>query len=159
MTSDIQIESFLKSHLKHVTFLGVFSKDQLPNLLRDSCMVINIQNSKDKNGNELPGTHWVCCGDKGGKKWYFDSFGLPPAQEILHILGKKFVSFDQDIQSMSSTLCGQFCIAMCLFLYNRQPVKPLDQVFNSFLDQFDDSLTLEKNDSILLKKFPELSQL
>ena len=159
MTSDIQIEHFLKSRLKHGTFLGVFSKDQLPKLMRDSCMVINIQNSKDKYGNELPGTHWVSCGDKGGKKWYFDSFGLPPAQEIIHILGKKYECFDQDIQSMKSMLCGQYSIAMCLYIYNRQHVKTLHEIFNSFLDMFDDSLVLEKNDSILFKEFPEISQL
>jgi len=42
-----------------------------------------IMNLDDTSGD---GTHWVAWFKHGDKKWYFDSFGLPPPTELNNYL-------------------------------------------------------------------------
>lgn len=105
-------------------FRGVFSRDNLPEKaeLRGS-YIINLD-SQDGSG-----THWVACHVNRNEKYYFDSFGLPPPEEIISFLNGKpravgdldFSSRDpivhdsivystSQIQGMTEAICGHLCL-------------------------------------------------
>lgn len=62
-------------------FTGVYSKDQLPSLKNNQSAVVNLQNSVDKKGKPLPGSHWVSTGIHNNKPWY-DIFIYSDLQQI-----------------------------------------------------------------------------
>jgi len=45
----------------------------------------------------------------GDKKWYFDSFGLPPPAELNDYLGDVFYPTEQ-IQPRQEVVCGHLCL-------------------------------------------------
>ena len=61
----------------------------------------------------MGGSHWVATFVKDGVINYFDSYGMPPFQEILdHARQKNFTLLHQSdqIQDLSTTTCGYFCL-------------------------------------------------
>ena len=51
-------------------FNGVYSRDNLPNKIKDGAYVINLDEYTDI------GTHWVALYVKNNEVTYFDSFGV-----------------------------------------------------------------------------------
>jgi len=97
---------------QRVYWLGVFARDELPDLRRvkrPSALIIN-SDPKDK-----PGQHWLAifCPKKGPLE-LFDSFGLPPEYYSLdsHVFTHQRFSY----QSRLSAYCGHYCI---MFIYFR----------------------------------------
>lgn len=97
---------------EQVNWLGVFARDELPDLSqakRPFALVFNTD-PKDK-----PGQHWLAIfGPKQGQLELFDSFGLAP-----HFYSLESLDFKHHIcryQSFESTLCGHYCI---MFIYFR----------------------------------------
>jgi len=74
--SNFEIEDVVETiGLKN--FRGVFLRDTLPKKpKRNECVIMNLG---DTSGD---GMHWVAWFKRGEKKWYFDSFGLPPTTEL-----------------------------------------------------------------------------
>ncbi len=105
--SNFDIEEQLKDE---EGFRGVFSKDTLPKKINPSENgVVNLADSDD------PGTHWVCYYNRSDLDYvlYFDSYGLPPPQEIekyLKTSGKQIQYNTGEIQQLSTVLCGTYCI-------------------------------------------------
>ena len=61
----------------------------------------------------MSGSHWVATFVKGNVINYFDSFGMPPFQEIVdHAIREKMTLVHQNnqIQNMFTTTCGYFCL-------------------------------------------------
>ena len=61
----------------------------------------------------LSGSHWVSTYVKDNVINYFDSFGLPPFQEIVNHARKKNLTLlhqDNQIQNINTTTCGYFCL-------------------------------------------------
>jgi len=87
--SNFEIEDAVKKiGLKN--FRGVFLRDTLPKKPnRNECAIMNRD---DTSGN---GTHWVAWFKRGDKKWYFDSFGLPPPTELNDYHGDVFYPTEQ----------------------------------------------------------------
>jgi len=62
-------------------FRGVYVRDNLPSKpRRKECGTLNLD---DRTGK---GTHWVAWHNKDGEKYYFDSYGVQPPQEMLQYL-------------------------------------------------------------------------
>jgi len=107
-------------------FIGVFAKDQIP--ITDSlphypsCFVANTHASNKK------GEHWVAFWIDSSKHCeFFDSYGLSP---LIYGFNVPFTSFNtMTIQSLNSSVCGQFCI---YYLYCRSRGLPLAHILNSF---------------------------
>ena len=105
--SNFDIEEQLKDE---EGFRGVFSKDTLPKKIKPTENgVVNLADSDD------PGTHWVCYYNRSDLDYvlYFDSYGLPPPQEIekyLKTSGKQIQYNTGEIQQLSTVLCGTYCI-------------------------------------------------
>ena len=61
----------------------------------------------------MSGSHWVATYVKNGIINYFDSFGMPPFQEIVdHVKRKNMTLLHQNnqIQNINTTTCGYFCL-------------------------------------------------
>lgn len=129
-------------------FAGIKSKDEMESIPPGRFYICNIQDSVDKNGKQLPGTHWVAAGvTQKGAGWYFDSYGLPPPVEIRASLPKKSFNGTEDLQSFSSDLCGMYAIGAAYCVYMNPESTPR-QSLTHYLDLFDQP-TLDKNDVIL----------
>ena len=61
----------------------------------------------------MSGSHWVATYVKDNVINYFDSFGMPPFQEIVNHAKKKNLTLlhqNNQIQNMYTTTCGYFCL-------------------------------------------------
>ena len=94
-------------------FLGVFPSDHLLSLRIKrfpAALVANTDSSDEK------GEHWVCFYfDKNGNAEYFDSYGFAPINcnllQFFESNGKNHTWNKEQLQSVKSTVCGQWCIA------------------------------------------------
>jgi len=71
---------------------------------RHECGIMNID---DSSGN---GTHWVAWFKRADKKWYFDSFGLPPTTELNKYLDGDIFYPTEKIQPRQQIFCGHLCL-------------------------------------------------
>lgn len=117
---------------------GIFSKDELPKNLKNGFYVVNMQNSNDGNG-----THWVAL-YFDNISCYFDSFGFVPPEEIEN-KAKPYIYNKKDIQSISSSSCGFYCIAFIKYL-NKSKDKPKDYL--TFINLFN-TYDKDENERIL----------
>lgn len=115
------LASRMLAFTEQVHWLGVFARDELPDLRRvnrPSALVFN-SDPKDK-----PGQHWLAIFlPKQGPAEFFDSFGYPPSFYSLDSLG--FTHQRYSYQSILSVLCGHYCI---MFIYFRSLGKSFRQI-------------------------------
>ena len=102
--SNFELEEAVK-RLKIPYFRGVFLLDTLPKKPNNKeCGIVNF----DKSGG--PGTHWVAWYKNGKKKFYFDSYGVQPPNEVINYLGK-LISYNTDqVQPRGQVFCGHLCL-------------------------------------------------
>ena len=80
--TNLQVDDFAKQ-LKIKHYRGNYMRDTLPNKIKQNeCGVVNLDSIKG------PGTHYVCYYKNKSTHIYFDSFGLPPPQELIKYIGK-----------------------------------------------------------------------
>ena len=115
-------------------FNGVFSRDNLPNKIKNGAYVINLDEYHDI------GTHWVALYVNNKTVTYFDSFGVEhiPKEIMKFIDNKNIITSIFRIHAYDSIMCGYFCIGFINFMFNGNIFSP-----NDFL----------KNDDIILKYF------
>lgn len=137
----------------NIPLISVFSKDRPPRTLMMGGYIINLQDSKDSGGNQLPGSHWTAMWIEPRKKkpWacYFDPFGLPPPIEIQHILNscRPYDVNMTHIQNIQTGICGYYCIYF-LWYMSRHKGDPQKR-FKNFIDLFDERRP-QKNRQILM---------
>ena len=134
-----EINRFLKS--RNIAYNGVYSKDRLPNTLKNGWYIVNMQNERDGNG-----THWVAM-KYGSIIEYYDSFGFYPPIEIMERAKRDILYSSKQIQDIKSTACGWFCIACIIDDYYANPTLNQKRKFENFAQRF--SVDTTKNDSIL----------
>ena len=87
---------------------GVLSRDQtVPHNHKMAFFVYNLEPSY------MSGSHWVATFVKNRVINYFDSFGMPPFQEIVNHAKKKNLTLihqSNQLQNLGSTTCGYFCL-------------------------------------------------
>ena len=89
-------------------FNVVFSRDNLPNTIKNGAYVINL----DEYHNIR--THWVALYVNNNTATYFDSFGVEHIpKEII-----KFITNAYRIQAYDSITCGYFCSGFINFMFN-----------------------------------------
>ena len=140
-------------------FNGVFSRDNLPNIIRPKGLGSAVKNGVYViNPDEYHdiGTHWVALYVNIKIAIYFDSFGVEHIQkEIMKFfvrtsfgLGsrlKKIITNIYRIQAYDSIMCGYFCIGFINFMFNGKSLTDYTNLFspNDF----------NKNDNIILEYF------
>ena len=108
-------------------FNGVFSRDNLPNKIKNDAYVINLDEYSDI------GTHWVALYVNNKTVTYFDSFGVENIpKEIEKFIGNK-------------TTLTNFYIGFIDFMFNGSNLKDFTNLFSS--NDF------RKNDDIILNYF------
>ena len=120
---------------------NVFSRDNLPNKIKDGGYVINLDEYSDI------GTHWVALYVKNNDITYFDSFGVEHIpMEIIKFIGRKNVIANIfRIQAYDSIMCEYFCIGFIDSMFKSESLTDYANLFslNDFL----------KNDDIILNYF------
>ena len=86
----------------------VLSRDEnVPHNHRQALFIYNLEPSY------MSGSHWVANYVKDKVLNYFDSFGLPPFQEMVNHARKKNLTLlhqNNQIQNLLTTTCGYFCL-------------------------------------------------
>ena len=124
-------------------FVGVYPADCLPSRPRNNKPCAYIANTHKKN---QPGEHWVCFYATSYQPIeYFDSYGFPPTDDFLNILGEEYLRSTKFVQHPLSSMCGQYCI---FYIYMRA----MGYTMIDIIQMFDDDTFL--ND-VVVNKFIE----
>jgi len=112
--SNFDLINIAKKYNLHL--IGVYSKDELPLLSnrKSGAYIINLQDDKDSDGNDLGGTHWTCfiVDEKTRNAVYFDSFGIIYPRQVKEFCKGLDLNYNSvQIQHIDSKECGWFCIA------------------------------------------------
>ena len=137
--TNFEIQEHYQNELR---FNGVFSRDNLPNSIKNGAYVINLDEHHDI------GTHWVALYVNNKTIIYFDSFGVELIpKEIIKFIGnnKKIITNIYRIQAYDSIMCGYFCIGFINFMFDGNSLKDYTNLFSPN--------DLKKNDNIILKYF------
>ena len=119
MTSNIFLTE-LAQRLNLKNFRGVFMRDELPKepltqTDRGACAPSQESGIMNFDTVEKAGSHWVAWYKSKKKHYYFDSYGTAVPDELREYFKNKKIHYsDFMIQSMSSDICGELCIA---FIY------------------------------------------
>ena len=107
-----EIECLLSRLVDNVRWLGVFARDELPDLtrkIRPWCLILNT------DPNDQPGTHWLALYAPAARSIeLFDSFGFSPSMYSLDYIDPLHSSYS--LQSLSTSICGHYCI---VYIYLR----------------------------------------
>ena len=126
---------------KEPRFNGVFSRDNLPNTIKNGAYVVNLDEYRDI------GTHWVALYVNNKTVTYFDSFGVEhiPKEIMKSIDRKSIIANIYRIQAYDSIMCGYFCIGFINFTFNGNSLTKYTNLFspNDF----------KKNDNMILTYF------
>ena len=126
-------------------FNGVYSRDNLPDEIKDRAYIINLDEYHDI------GTHRVALYVNNKTATYFDSFGVEhiPNQIKKFIKGtvdnKNIIANIFRIQAYDSVMCDYFCIGFINFMIKGNSLTDFTNLFspNDF----------KKNDNIILNYF------
>jgi len=124
-----QISKLLYSHpATRNIFKGVYSiNSRFPNNTGKDKTAIVINTAPSWSS----GDHWVGVFKDANNAIYFDSYGRPPPLLLHDYLGKNYSYSETQLQSLLSTVCGQYCIAFILLMCKgkslRFVVQSLDQ--------------------------------
>ena len=112
---------------------GIYSRDNLPNKIKDGTYVINVNEYSDI------GTHWVALWVNNNNVTYFDSFGAEyiPKEITKFIENRNIKTNIFRIQANDSVMCGYFCIGFIDFMFKGKT-----------LTEYTNTLTAEKIYSI-----------
>lgn len=115
-------------------YLGCFAKDELKTMKPQSKFAI-VNNANE----EKSGTHWVCfyaCKNQP-HIYFFDSYGMPPAEDILHYMQKiskktkKSIQIStMEIQPLGTDACGWYCIYVLTHLASGWSMKDILDTFS-----------------------------
>ena len=121
-------------------FNGVYSRDNLPDKIKDGAYVVNLDAYFDI------GTHWITLCANNKTATYFDSFGVEhiPKETKKFIKNKNITNIFR-IQAYDSVMCGYFCIGFMNYMFMGKSLTDYTNLFspNNF----------KKNDDIILNYF------
>ena len=106
-------------------FNGVYSRDNLPNKIKDGAYVVNLDEYSHI------GTHWIALYALNNNVTYFDSFGVEHIpKEIKKFIGNKNVRTNIfRIQAYNSVMCGYFCIGFIDFMLKDKSITDFTNLF------------------------------
>ena len=131
----------MKYYQNEPRFHGVYSRDNLPDKIKDRAYVINLDEYSDIR------THWIALYALNNNVTYFDSFEVEHMpNEIKKFIDKYTVVTNIfRIQAYDSVMCGYFCIGFIDFMLKGKSLTEFTNLFSP--DNF------VKNDDIILNYF------
>lgn len=121
---------------------GITSDEQLYKIADDLNIKLNwigyehhLKNQPLKDGGYIlnigddNGTHWVCFYKEGDSIFYFDSFMVPPNDELLEWGGGLDIKWNniEEFQQLTEEMCGLWCLVALYYLQNKKG--PLEERF------------------------------
>ena len=131
-----------KYYQKELRFNGVFSRDNLPDKIKDGAYIKNLDEYPDI------GTHWVALYVNNNDVTYFDSFGVEHIPKEIKAFIDCSLSITTNIfgiQAYDSIMCGYFCIDFIDFMFKGKPLTDFPNLFSSN--------NFKKNDNTILNYF------
>ena len=124
----------IKYYENESRFNGVYSRDNLPNKIKDGAYVINLDDYSDI------GTHWIALYVKSNDITNFDIFGVEHIpKEIIKFIGRPSSSASLRInvitnifriQSYDSIMCGYFCFGFIDFMFEGKTLTEYTNLFS-----------------------------
>ena len=120
-------------------FNGDFSRDNLPNTIKNGDYIINLDEYCDI------GTHCVALYVNNNTITYFDSFGIEHIpKEIMKFIGneqsssakarnKNIIANIYRIQAYDSIMCSYFCIGFINFMFNGNSLTDYTNFFKQMI--------------------------
>ena len=107
-------------------FNGVYSRDNLPDKIKDLAYVINLDGHSDIE------THWIALYVNAKTITYFDSFGVKHiSTEIKKIINdKNIIASTFRIQAYDSVMSGYFCIGFINFMFKGNSLTDFTNLFS-----------------------------
>ena len=132
----------------NISIKNVLSRDQtVPHNHKLAIFIYNLEPSY------MNGSHWVSTYVKDNVINYFDSFGLPPFEELVNHAKKKNVTLlhqNQQLQNLYTTTCGYFCLYFLNEMNKGKDYFDLLQVF---------SHDTNKNEQFIERYFKKIEKL
>ena len=125
-------------------FNGVYSRDNVPNKIKDGSYVINLDEHKNT------GTHWIALFCNRNEIVYFDSLSVEHnPEEIKEFIGNKNIKANIfRIQANNSVMCGYFCIGFIDFMLAGKTLTDYTNIFSPY--------DFDGNDQIILSYFKDV---
>ena len=122
-------------------FIGVYSRDNLPDKIKDGAYVVNLDEYSDI------GTHWIALYVNKKTVTYFDSFGIEHIpKEVKKFIGNRnIISNIYRIQNYDSVMRGYFCIGFINYMFMGKSLTDYTNLFSPS--------NFKKNDDIILNYF------
>ena len=107
-------------------FNGIYSRDNLPDKIKDGAYVINLDEYYDI------GTQWITLYVNTKTVTYFDSFGVEhiPKEIKKFINNKNIIVNIFRIQAYDSVICGYFCIRFIDFMFEGNSLTDFTNLFS-----------------------------
>ena len=107
--TNLEIKAYYQNEPR---FNGVYSRDNLPDIIKDGTYVVNLDEYSDI------GTHWIASYVNNKTVTYFDSFGIEhiPKEIKKFINNKNIIVNIFRIQAYDAVMCGYFCIGFIDFM-------------------------------------------
>ena len=118
-----------------------FSRNNLPEKIKDGTYVINLDEYEDV------GTHQIALFCNRNETLYFDSFGVEYVpKEIKEFIRNKNIKANIfRVQANNSVICGHFCIGFTYFMLAGSKLTDFTNLFSLY--------DFKKNDDIILTYF------
>ena len=107
--TNFEIQAYYQNESR---FIGVYSRDNLSDKIKDGAYVINPDEYSDI------GTHWIAIYVNNKTVTYIDSFGIEHIhKEVKKIIGNRnIISNIFRIQNYDSIMCGYFFLVLLLYV-------------------------------------------
>ena len=133
--TNFEIQAYYQNESR---FIGVYSRDNLPDKIKDGAYVINLDEYSDI------GTHWIALYVNNKTVLYFDTFGVKhiPKQIKKFTNNKNIIAIIFRIQAYVSVMCEYFCMGFIDYMFMGKSLTDYTNLFspNNF----------KKNDDIIL---------
>ena len=107
-------------------FNGVYSRDNLPDKIKDKAYEINLDEYSDI------GTRWITLYALNNNATYFDSFGVEHIPKEIKIIIDKSVVVTNifRMKAYDSVMCGYFCIGFIDFMLAGKTLTDFTNLFS-----------------------------
>lgn len=135
MITDTDLWEIIKK--KRIPVNDIFMKDDPPNRIKHGGYIINLQDTRDAEGNRNSGTHWVALWFPNSPRKdiiYFDSFSFPIPQSLINWIrikggiykNSRIVSNDIQIQDVDTGYCGSYALFFIEFMNKNKKINSIE---------------------------------
>ena len=105
---------------------GVYSRDNLPDKIKDGAYVVSLDDYLDI------GTHWIALYVNNKTVTYFDYFGIEHIpKEIKNFTNNKNIIVNTyRVQDYDSIMCGYFCIESIHYMFMGESLTDYSNLFS-----------------------------